>query len=75
MAYIEGVDHKLGDRDDVGLTRLRCKLWHDYLDILRHEDLFWYQQARMDWLKFGDRNTKFFYVSIVVQRWNKSIYG
>ncbi|KAA3469799.1 tyrosine decarboxylase 1-like [Gossypium australe] len=31
-------------------------------NILDHEDLFWRQKARCDWLQLGDRNTNFFIV-------------
>lgn len=68
MARIEGVDRKLGIRDCQGLRKLRLKLWKEYQDILFHEDVYWYQRARQDWVKFGDRNTRFFHLSVVIRR-------
>lgn len=37
------------------------KLKQELAEALREEELFWRQKCREEWLKAGDRNTKFFY--------------
>lgn len=36
--------------------------------ILLHEELLWLQKSRIDWLKMGDGNTKFFHTSALIRR-------
>lgn len=68
MARLEGVDHARGSHDNSFLQQLQQQLWKQYHEILLHEDLFWYQRACKDWLKFGDMNTKFFHLSTITCR-------
>lgn len=68
MSHIEGIDCKLGDGNDRGLEKHRAKLWQEYQEILLQEDAFWYQRARQDWIRFGDRNTKYFHTSTVIRK-------
>ncbi|KAG8502883.1 hypothetical protein CXB51_000604 [Gossypium anomalum] len=41
--------------------------------VLHHEELFWKQKARCEWLKFSDRNTKFFHTRTLLRRKNNRI--
>ncbi|WJX67493.1 hypothetical protein P8452_51955 [Trifolium repens] len=68
LARLDGIDMKRAVSDSRGLQKLQQKLFKMYQDILDQEDLFWYQRARQDWIKFGDRNTRFFHLSTTVRK-------
>lgn len=42
-------------------------------DVLFQEELLWYQRARADWIKDGDRNTSFFHLSTITKQWRNKI--
>ncbi|KAL1156396.1 hypothetical protein V6Z11_A08G089000 [Gossypium hirsutum] len=43
------------------LAQKEIELREELEEILNHEELLWKQKSRCDWLKLGDRNTKFFH--------------
>lgn len=73
MARLEGIDRACAVGGNGHLKHLQHNLWKEYQDILNQEELFWYQRAKQDWIKFGDRNTKFFHLSTLVKRRRNSI--
>ncbi|XP_021762980.1 uncharacterized protein LOC110727706 [Chenopodium quinoa] len=73
MARIEGIKKKLSHKRNSGLIKLVAKLRRELDTVLNQEELMWYQKARVDWLKHGDRNTTFFQMSTVVRRWKNNI--
>ncbi|KAL5571863.1 hypothetical protein UlMin_021460 [Ulmus minor] len=55
----------IGDRD----KDLRCHLE----ELLKREEMLWFQISRVQWALEGDRCTKFFFISTLIQRKNNRI--
>ncbi|KAA3462361.1 reverse transcriptase [Gossypium australe] len=55
------------DRDDESLAKIIDKKIHLNLEIDKDER-YWEQRARVNWLKFGDRNTAFFHKSATTRK-------
>ena len=47
---------------------LMRKLKMDLAEALREEEVFWRQKCREEWLRYGDRNTKFFHNCVAGKR-------
>jgi len=58
---LKQVQHKLETIDSTHLTMTEASLQKEYNDVLRQEEILWYQKSRENWVKLGDRNTSFFH--------------
>ncbi|XP_061336944.1 uncharacterized protein LOC133284010 [Gastrolobium bilobum] len=67
-ARIQGLDLKLEAGPDRELEKLQRDLWKELETILLREELNWFQRSRVNWLKFGDRNSRFFHSSTIARR-------
>lgn len=65
---MEGVSKAMETRLTVGLLKLERNLKREWAYLLLQEELLWLQKSRIDWLRLGDRNTRFFHISTVVRR-------
>jgi len=43
-------------------------------DLLAKEEIWWLQRAKVHWLKFGDRNTKFFHYKVSQRKRKNAIH-
>lgn len=67
-ARIEGVQCKLSASWDRGLIKLERKFQRELEDVLHEDEMLWLQKSRLEAIKDGDRNTKFFHLSTVIRR-------
>ncbi|XP_061349456.1 uncharacterized protein LOC133294726 [Gastrolobium bilobum] len=67
-ARLRGLDSYMNGRFDHSLEILQKNLWKELQAILIKEELTWFQRSRSQWLKYGDRNTRFFHSSTVARR-------
>lgn len=51
----------------------RCKIRKEVKDLWKQEEIYWGSRAKINWLKWGDRNTKYFHASAVQRREINSI--
>jgi hypothetical protein len=74
MRRLDGIQRTMHMRNNVGgLQRLERKLQRELHDILKQEELMWYQRSRAQWLIDGDRNTKYYHLKTVQQRRKNNI--
>lgn len=43
------------------LRKRKLDVKQELKDILKHEEILWFQKSRSTWLGHGDRNTKYFH--------------
>lgn len=58
---IQGIQHALESTDSLGLIHLEADLQKEFNEVLKQEELMWFQKSREKWVKLGDCNTKFFH--------------
>lgn len=52
----------------MGLQKLDLKLKREWADVLLQEEVLWMQKSWVDWLRMGNKNTKFLHTSTLVRR-------
>lgn len=74
-ALIKGVHRQLDSYPWADLTILGKDLQLQYNNVLDQEDMLWYQKSSEKWVKFGNKNTKFFHTQTVIRRRRNRITG
>ncbi|KAL4366778.1 hypothetical protein GQ457_05G010670 [Hibiscus cannabinus] len=73
----EDLCKQIADIQAVPLTEESAQLMKVLKDELdkenQMEEMFWHQRSRVNWLKFGDRNSKFFHATTIQNRRRNSI--
>lgn len=75
LKRIEGVEKARSRRDSQYLLQVEKDLWKEYNKVLAQEELLWYQKSRCNWLRWGDRNSRFFHASTLIKRRRDRIEG
>lgn len=68
MGRLEGIQKSLSQFYSSFLVNLERTLIQEYNDVLKQEELFWFQKSRVKWIMDGDSNTKFFHQSTLARR-------
>ena len=61
--------------DSIYLRQKEQQLLDDYNNTLVQEELLWFQKSREQWVRFGDRNTRFFHIQTLARRKHNKIHG
>ncbi|XP_045809710.1 uncharacterized protein LOC123904059 [Trifolium pratense] len=74
MSRINGIHRCIQNGRSSGrLCRLENKLQTELNDILKKEELMWFQRSRVKWLIDGDRNTRYYHLKTVSRRKKNNI--
>lgn len=65
---LDGTQRALAYSPNPGLIKLEEKLKKELNNVLKQEELLWMQKSRVQWLRVGDKNTKFFHNSTLIRR-------
>ncbi|XP_031126953.1 uncharacterized protein LOC116029190 [Ipomoea triloba] len=67
-ARILGIQQALSYTSLASLQALERKLIRELNDVLDQEEALWFQKSRKDWIRDGDRNTRFYHTATVIKR-------
>ena len=72
---IEGIQRQLKGGGPRYLLKLERKLQNQLDDVLHQIELFWFQKSQIEYIRDGDRNTRFFHLNTIVRRRINRIEG
>lgn len=70
---LDAISHKITHQGMHYLEERQRSIWHDYQEVLRHEELLWFLRSRTKWLSFGVQNTHYFHGVTAIRR-HKNTY-
>ncbi|OMO90064.1 reverse transcriptase [Corchorus capsularis] len=68
LASLRGIQKARCNGENPFLVALEKELQHEYSEVLRQEELLWFQKVRTKWIQSGDRNTTYFHTLALVKR-------
>ena len=71
---LRGVQRELDQKITHDLVMFEAELRREYRSILRQEEIMWYQKARDNRVRLGDRNTSYFHTQCVIRRKRNHIH-
>ncbi|XP_061351869.1 uncharacterized protein LOC133296831 [Gastrolobium bilobum] len=68
IARLDGIQRQMSLRNNYHLEELEANLNKELADILEQEEQIWFLKSRGDWIKEGDRNTKYYHTCTLIRR-------
>lgn len=68
LARLNGIQKALSLRSNPFLENLELALQKEYQQVLSQEELLWFQKSRAEWIKDGDRNTRYYHTKTIIRR-------
>ena len=68
IARLEGIQRKAHYYKNPFLVKVESELLADYYRIIHQEEVLWFQKSRVQWLTFGDKNTKILHLTTITRR-------
>ena len=65
---LRGVQRELDVRVTSDMVQFEKALQTEYREILKQEEILWYQKSREKWVCLGDRNTHLFHAQTIIRR-------
>ncbi|KAF7812868.1 ribonuclease H [Senna tora] len=75
LARLSGIQRTLDTHINGRLLAIERELRKELEEILKQEEILWFQKSRENWVKHGSRNTKFFHAQTLVRRKRNRIEG
>jgi len=72
-ARLEGIQKKFPYEQNRFLLKLETQLRKELNEVLDQIETFWFQKSRMEALRDGDKNTRFYHLYTIVRRKNNKI--
>lgn len=73
-ARLKGVQRELNKNITSDLVQFEKDLQREYRSILKQEELTWFQKARDNRIRLGDRNTAYFHTQAVIRRKKNTVH-
>ncbi|XP_061350051.1 uncharacterized protein LOC133295261 [Gastrolobium bilobum] len=68
IARLEGIQKCSGNNNGRYLEKLERRLNKELEKILDQEEQIWHQKSREEWIRDGDRNTRFYHTKTMIRR-------
>lgn len=73
LARLAGIQRAIANAAPTRILKLETKLQLELDEILKQEELLWFQQSREDWITSGDLNTRFYHASLLTKKKRRKI--
>lgn len=73
MSRLKGTQKSLSIRCTAGLLKLEQILRKEIKEVLFQEEILWKQKSRIEWIRKGDKSTKFFHLTTLIKRLRNKI--
>ncbi|XP_043809034.1 uncharacterized protein LOC110606238 [Manihot esculenta] len=68
LRRLGGVQRDLAESRSRSLVKLEFKLKRRLEEILRQEEMYWFQKSKEEWIANGERNTHFYHLAATIKR-------